>query len=126
MFVSLIGLLELIFATAAKNFIEGFWSYTLASFQMIQTQTREILSESTFEDVDYSTLVVVLSQVTHQFFILPLYRQTTNEMISSELPLSAHAMWGNLAPILDDYQRGLIKDTYFRFSIWDDPPLSWV
>ena len=64
----------------------------LASFQMIQTQTREILSESTFEDVDYSTLVVVLSQVTHQFFIPPLYRQTTNEMINSELPLSAHAM----------------------------------
>ena len=59
---------------------------------MIQTQTREILSESTFEDVDYSTLVVVLSQVTHQFFIPPLYGQTTNEMIHSELPLSAHAM----------------------------------
>ena len=59
---------------------------------MIQTQTREILSESTFEDVDYSTLVVVLSQVTHQFFIPPLYRQTANEMINSELRLSAHAM----------------------------------
>ena len=83
MVVSFIGLLELIFDTAAKNFIEGFWSYTLASLQMIQTQTREILSESTFEDVDYSTLVVVLSQVTHQSFILPLYRQTTtNEMIN--------------------------------------------
>ena len=30
--------------------------------QIIRTQTREILSESTFEEVDYTTLVVILSQ----------------------------------------------------------------
>ena len=31
-------------------------------FQLIRTQTKDILSETTFDDVDHSTLVVILSQ----------------------------------------------------------------